>query len=131
MRATIVLGLAFGAILANSYSFAQNGSSPADSIYQSARVKYQNNDFAGALQDCNALIKLNPNSDSAYANRGNVEASLEKYKEATADFAKAIQLDPTNADYYFREGMLHYILGENANSVNDYDRAIALGSRQL
>jgi len=51
--------------------------------------------FTEALADCNKAIALNENYAKAYLRRGEVRMELDDYEEATRDFNRADQLDPS------------------------------------
>ncbi len=51
------------------------------------------------------LLKLNPRDAVAYFERGEVYMMLARYKEALADFEKAVELDPDNAEFHMRLGL--------------------------
>jgi tetratricopeptide (TPR) repeat protein len=50
-------------------------------------------DFAGAMDDYDMAIKLNPEYVEAHNNRGIAKKVLGKHEEAEADFAKAKELN--------------------------------------
>ncbi len=49
-----------------------------------------------ALTDCNKAIQLNDNYAKAYLRRGEARMELGDYEDATRDFNRADQLDPSN-----------------------------------
>ena len=50
------------------------------------------------------IIELDNNNHEAFINRAKAYSLLEKYKEALADFTKAIELDPNYpAPYFFKK----------------------------
>ncbi len=51
---------------------------------------------------------------------------LGRYGEAVADFARAVELDPTNANALFNRGSALDSLGEFDRAVADYTRALQL-----
>ena len=60
----------------------------------------------------NKCLEIDPNTDFALNNRGSVLFNHnKKYKEAMADFTKAIQLNP-QGDYYLNRSYCHYQLQE-------------------
>ncbi|HEU4861629.1 MAG TPA: hypothetical protein VFT15_17410, partial [Chitinophagaceae bacterium] len=65
-----------------------------------------------ALVYFNKCLEIDPNTDFALNNRGSVLFNHnKKYKEAMADFTKAIQLNP-QGDYYLNRSYCHYQLQE-------------------
>jgi len=57
-------------------------------------VRYQLGDYAGALEDFDAALELDPRSFEALLNRGETYAALEDDARALADFEAAVRLDP-------------------------------------
>jgi tetratricopeptide (TPR) repeat protein len=70
------------------------------------------------LTDYDQAVRLNPNFDAAYYNRGVVYQEKDEYDRAISDFDRAIRLNPNDADYYNHRGNAFYAKG-------DYDRAPA------
>lgn len=64
-----------------------------------AIAKIQLQDYAGALNDCNASIERNPFQPGAFYTRGFVWKQLEHYQEAEADFTQALVFAPDNRTY--------------------------------
>lgn len=54
---------------------------------------------------------------------------LERYEEALGFCSKAIDLDPTAAEYFNNRGNIHFCLGNTEDSIRDYDRAILLNNQ--
>ncbi|HWQ82878.1 MAG TPA: tetratricopeptide repeat protein [Ignavibacteria bacterium] len=54
---------------------------------------------------------------------------LERYDEALGFCSKAIDLDPTAAEYFNNRGNIHFCLGNTEDSIRDYDRAILLNNQ--
>jgi tetratricopeptide (TPR) repeat protein len=56
-------------------------------------MKYQNNDFAGAISDCTKAIELDPTNSLAYLYRGHAKRGLKDYEGAMADYMKCFALN--------------------------------------
>ena len=61
-----------------------------------------------------------------YYRRGNGYQDTGKAKEALADYAKAIALNPKFSEPHNAVGMMHFDDGKYADAVAAYDRAIAI-----
>jgi Flp pilus assembly protein TadD len=56
------------------------------------------NDFAAAVEEFRAAVRLNPQDANAEANLGAALAELGNWKEARAHLEKALAIDPTLAN---------------------------------
>ena len=61
-----------------------------------------------------------------YSNRGNTYRNLLEHDKALADYDRAIQLDPTDAEAYRGRGIVYYTLQQYKKALDDYNRAIEL-----
>jgi len=57
---------------------------------------------------------------------GKTREAQQKFDTALDDFDRAIQLDPTNADYYAWRGVTHHTLKQLDAAIKDFERALAL-----
>ena len=69
-------------------------------------IKYNNEDYTGALIDYNKAIEISPNHAEAYNNRGNLEEGMGNYSGAIEDYNKAIAINPSYADAYYNRGFI-------------------------
>lgn len=82
-----------------------------------------------ALVYLNKCLEMAPNTDFALNSRGSLLYNYYKrYKEAMADFTKAIQINP-QGDYYLNRSLCHYSLGELVQAKTDANKAIELGKQ--
>ncbi|NER97975.1 MAG: hypothetical protein F6J86_29710 [Symploca sp. SIO1B1] len=85
--------------------------------------------YEEALQDFNRAIELNPRSDWAIANRGDIYRLMESYEEALQDFDIAIELNP-KYDWAIANRCLTYILmGRYEEALQDINCAIELNPK--
>ena len=99
------------------------------------------NCFASALDDegkteeaiahYNESIRLKPNYDDAYYNRGIAYAKLGQYQMAVGDLNNTIRLKPDNADAYNRRGAIYLKIGQYQHAVEDFDKAIHLNPADM
>ena len=66
---------------------------------------------------------------NAYFNRGSAFATKGDHNRAIADFTKAIEITPQNADLFYSRGLVHRAKGEISEAIADYTRAIELNPR--
>lgn len=61
-----------------------------------------------------------------YIRRGDQLAEEGRYEEALAEYWKAIQLDPTNAEVYYHEGVTYDKMEKFQEAIVSYDQALML-----
>jgi tetratricopeptide (TPR) repeat protein len=106
-------------------SFAQD----VNTYIESGRGKFDNKDYAGAIDDYDKAIALDEKSDNAYYYRAKAKASLKNYFGATEDLTKAIKLGADSellSEYYFSRAIVKTLLNEYHSSIGDFDEAIKL-----
>jgi tetratricopeptide (TPR) repeat protein len=81
----------------------------------------QARDYARALADCDAALRLEQN-DSLYANRGRVHLEMGQFDLALADFDRAVRLNPGEASYYTDRAAAHRGRGDARSAVADEAR---------
>jgi tetratricopeptide (TPR) repeat protein len=82
------------------------------------RLLKHKRDYAGAIEDYDQSIILNPNDAEAYKNRGNAQRECgitlrapllrRNLIEALENYDRAIQLNPNDADTYYNRGLAYY-----------------------
>lgn len=85
--------------------------------------------YEQAIKSFDKAIELNPEYDEAYCNRAISHyrlATRGHFEQAFADLEKAIALNGQNARAYFYLGFIHDRLGQFAQSVTNYDKALQL-----
>lgn len=99
-------------------------------IQSLVNLSIQTNQEQAAIDYFSSQIERNPNDMMLYQKRGLMYELLEHFDEAMADFDKAIELNPNNADAYAGKGRVYYNkavkLNEAANNIMDnreYKRA--------
>jgi tetratricopeptide (TPR) repeat protein len=93
-----------------------------------ALVDYTLHDFAGAIVQCEAAIKLDPRDAYAYGVMGDAQLETGDYAGAAGSYATMIAL---HADLYSfaRRSGLESLRGQDAACIVDLERAIADGQR--
>ncbi|XP_034826765.1 mitochondrial import receptor subunit TOM70 [Maniola hyperantus] len=83
------------------------------------------------LEDFGNAAKLDPNNSDIYHHRGQVYLLLERMDEATAEFAKAVELNPDFSIAYiqkcyadYRHAQLHKNVGALTQVRADFERAL-------
>lgn len=63
---------------------------------------------------------------AGYARRGSASASRRDYEHAIADLTRAIELDPTQAGFFYERGTAYGSAGETDRALEDFGQAIKL-----
>ena len=79
-----------------------------------------------ALDASDRAVKLEPNNDVHYSNRGMFFSESGDRQAAMADYNTAIKLNPNNSITYDNRGILKAQNGDAKGALSDYNLAIAL-----
>ncbi len=79
-----------------------------------------------ALADLNMCIKIKPDDDISFSNRGSILYYQKKYQEAKQDFSKAILISP-KGNYYLNRSFCYFELGDFASAKSDAQMALQNG----
>ena len=82
--------------------------------------------YAESIKHYTEAIKLKPDLDVAYNNRGNAYAKKGELNNAIRDYNTAIKLKPNDAEAYYNRGNTYNEKGDFDNVINDYTEAIKL-----
>ena len=100
----------------------------AESLNYSLRgnLKYELDDFRGALDDLNEAIKICPKNALYYRSRADAKYELEDYEGAIKDFTQVIGTYAEDPELYYLIGASKLNL-ENYKGCSDINKAIELG----
>ena len=87
--------------------------------------------FEEAEETLTKAIKYDKNNFEAYYYRGCAKVNGQKYKEAIADFEKAVELKPDYADAYFNLGNTYFLMHEEDKACEYYRLADKYGRPNL
>jgi tetratricopeptide (TPR) repeat protein len=87
-------------------------------------------DRKGALVEYTHAIRLRPDDDRLYVERGRIHAARGRKEKARDDFMQAIAIRPANYEAYRERGWLYAMLGKYRNAVEDFDVSIEIFSKQ-
>ena len=79
-----------------------------------------------AIEYLNNAIKMQPDDETYYYNRGVAYDNLGQYQPAIKDFNEAIRLQPNDAEAYHGRGFAYDKLGQYQRAIEDYNQAIRL-----
>src|SRR5674476_1184454 len=75
-----------------------------DALHMLGVIAARTNDPTRAIELINKAIEFNPNSASAYSNRGNALGALKQYQAAVDSYDQAIALKPDHASAHTNRG---------------------------
>jgi tetratricopeptide (TPR) repeat protein len=88
--------------------------------------RHAQGDWAGAREDFEEAIRLDPSFMAAYFHRGVLHMVFRRYSQAIADFNRAIELGPDDSAIRTSRGTGFYYLKRYDLAILDYNRAIEL-----
>jgi tetratricopeptide (TPR) repeat protein len=97
-----------------------------DSMHLLGVVNFQRGDYALAIRQIDAALKIRPDVADAYNNRGNALKKLGRFEEALASYNQAIAFKPDDAASFNNRGSVFKDLRQLEEAATDFDSAIAL-----
>lgn len=95
-------------------------------FYGRLEMRMELRDYQKALSDCNAIIRLRPNSNDGYLHRAAVYFQLKKYDQAIADFEKGRAFGTPFAAAYLARAKQREAAGQKKLAAEDRRRAAFL-----
>jgi lipoprotein NlpI len=86
-----------------------------------ARAYEETRDYAKAVADYDAGLKLNTNAPIAYQRRGEAHFRLGHFKESIADFDRFIELMPGQAPQHWQRGIALYYAGRYEDGRKQFE----------
>lgn len=107
-----------------------------NAYYQKARAFYElatddenlnrtSDDIKAALSLINQAITLNDKKDDFFSLSGDINWELKRYKRARFDYSQAIEIRPTDYNYYMR-GKLFSDLEKYELAIKDFSKAVQI-----
>lgn len=81
--------------------------------------------YNNAMEDCNTLIKINPNDSGSYYMRGLLYEKMNKLEEGIADFSECLKINPDHYNAAYARGACQNKQGNFLKAIEDYDLALA------
>lgn len=75
------------------------------------------------ISDCTAALAIDPARERAYTLRGTAFRKSGSFREALADFTRAVELAPT-PDNYFQRSAVYQLLGDPGKAILDLDKML-------
>lgn len=113
------------AFLATLVTAAQD----AESLFKQGEVRFQQQNYEGAIPFFTKAIDADPGHMNAYLRRGFSYSVLKDYKKAIDDYSKIIDAHNTHVFAYISRGSARNKLGRFKSALEDFNRAIQLDSK--
>jgi len=91
------------------------------------RLRFDQGDARGAIEDFNKVLSLESDADWAYYNRGLAEATLGDFPAAIQDFTRVIRNDSRDGWAFYQRGLARIDSGDQERGCSDLRRAMDLG----
>jgi len=126
-RGPMLIVLVFIGIAAAVVLLSQNAQPTADDyIRHGVDRAEKSHDLAGALDDFNQALAIDPNNAQAYNSRGLVKADMGDLAGAVEDYDAAIRLDPKLDQAFYNRGRARRALGDPQGAVQDFTEVVRL-----
>ena len=83
--------------------------------------------FDLAVRDFTEALRLRPDYDAAYYNRGLTYVKMERYEEGIQDFTTTISIVPMHQGAHVQRAFAYILLGRDDEAEDDVLKAIELG----
>jgi tetratricopeptide (TPR) repeat protein len=100
-----------------------NAENNTEAYLQRGIERLEKEDYQGAIDEFNQLLKIEPKNIFAYVGRGAAKMYLKQYQSAKSDFDTALEITPDiSLAYYFR-GFTNYALQDKPAALSDLRKA--------
>lgn len=108
---------------------AKVDTSTAEGFKKRGTMKYNIEDFIGAVKDYTKSLEMNPNAKIVYYNRGSAKISLGDYYGAIDDFTNELKINPEYALAFYNRAWAKAELKNYKSAIKDYNNAIRIDSK--
>jgi tetratricopeptide (TPR) repeat protein len=91
-----------------------------------AQISRNGGDAEKAMELLHEEIRVNPRSDAARVEMGNIHMAKRDFAAATRSFTEAARINDQNADALFGLGVVHHMQGSFDNALSLFGRVIRL-----
>lgn len=121
--------LDFGRAISLAISAGASDEDIAKLYHKRGKTYVKLSDYENAAGDFKLSLERFTDAPAVHNDYAACLRRLERYDEALGFCSKAIDLDPTAAEYFNNRGNIHFCLGNTEDSIRDYDRAILLNNQ--
>jgi TolB-like protein/Tfp pilus assembly protein PilF len=101
---------------------------PQTEVARAVHMYYIDRDFAGALAVLDGLKSKLPNDPDVRMWAGYLSRRLGRFEESVANFEKARELSPNDANIIYHLGVSYITTGNCARALQSFDASLALGA---
>src|SRR5258708_25459262 len=101
----------------------------AAELARNAMEKFLKRDFAGAIEDLNRAVELDPKEWRIYGLRGEARKEAGDLDGAILDFTKVLELNPSHALSYASRASTRNLKKDYAGAIPDYTKALRSAPR--
>lgn len=120
-----------GVLILFAFTSCENPAKSRQYTEEGSKLMLRYSKYDEAEEVLTKAIKYDKNNFEAYYYRGCTKVNAKKYKEAVADFEKAVELKPDYADAYFSMGRAYFLLNEEDKACECYKLAAKYGRPNL
>lgn len=99
---------------------------PVEWLRRIARKLYDWGWYRVSLGCYHLLVKLEPDNDNTWHDRGVIYSDLGRYEKALADYRKALEIYPQHDRAYYNIGEVLWNQNKHAEAVENFQRAIEI-----
>ena len=97
-----------------------------EDLKEKGNALFKQKRYEDAIVFYNKAIKLNPNIEVLYSNKGTCEKCLKQYKESIRDYEKSLEINPKNTKNMNRLASVYIIRGQIGNAKMLQEKALNL-----
>ena len=97
-----------------------------EDLKEKGNALFKQKRYEDAIVFYNKAIKLNPNVEVLYSNKGTCEKCLKQYKESIRDYEKSLEINPKNTKNMNRLASVYIIRGQIGNAKMLQEKALNL-----
>ncbi|MGA8026460.1 MAG: tetratricopeptide repeat protein [Bryobacteraceae bacterium] len=100
-------------------------------LFQRAIGAQQHGDYALAIQEYRATVKLQPDLLAAWINLGVALVQAGRFPEAIESYRSALALDPRNRQVQFYLGLAYFKEGDTAHASRQFEEVLRLDPKDI
>jgi len=99
-------------------------------LYVRAKLYADEGKFLQTLRLAGVLIEKDPSQPKYFELRGDSYVATKTYRYALGDYSMGLDLEPRNADLYFKKGNVRYLMKDINGACKDWEKASRYGHRE-